>query len=198
MSAPTTDRIALAPAVTLAAAGLAGGVAMPLLVAVETRPLVATAAVLFACHGALAGVTVMAAAWLVYYRLCQRRTWNAPCTALVALAAGGLWFFPLVPRSVDGLLFYADPSHWLLAAQAARDPALLVLAAYFQCWPLACLAVWLGCWLSGQAAGWWRLRGWWPQWLAMWLLAIWSLPSVCIAWQMGWNYLRPHYLVIPS
>jgi hypothetical protein len=192
--AAVADRPPLAPAATLLTAALFGAVTLPLLVVVEMRPLTLAAGVLFACHGALTGVTAMAAAWLIYYRLLERRTWNPAAAALVAIAAGALWFLPLVPRSVDGHLFYVDPTSWLRAAAAARDPALLSLAAYFHCWPIACLAIWIGCCASGQARGWWRLRGWWPEWLAMWLLAIWSLPAVYVAWQIWWQYLRPDYL----
>jgi hypothetical protein len=190
----SADRFTFLHAATLLAAAGVGAVGLPQLVIVDARPVITLALILFACHGALTGATTMAAAWLIYYRLRQRRTWNAAGAALVAIAAASLWFFPLVPRSVDGHLFYADPSHWLLAAGAARDPTLLSLAAYFQCWPVACLAIWTGCCLSGQAAGWWRLRGWWPEWLGMWLLTAWSLPAGYVAWQVWWQFLRYNYL----
>jgi hypothetical protein len=175
-------------------ASVAGGLLVPLLVVADARPLTLAASALFACHGALTGASAMAAAWLIYYRVRARRTWSTPTAALVAIAAGALWFLPLVPRSVDGHLFYVDPSGWLQAAGAARDPALLSLAAYFHCWPIACLAIWIGCCASGQAPGWWRCCGWWPEWLAMWLLAVWSLPAVYLAWQIWWQFLRMNYL----
>jgi hypothetical protein len=188
------DRFTLVHAATLVAAAAAGAAILPCLVAADARPMTILAGALFALHGALTGATATAAAWLIYYRLRQRRTWNAVAAALVAIAAGSLWFFPLVPKSVDGHLFYADPSHWLLAARAARDPALLSLATYFHCWPLACLAIWTGCCLSGQATGWWRLAGWWPEWLGMWLLAAWSLPAGYVAWQVWWQFLYINFL----
>jgi hypothetical protein len=194
IAARLPDRSSLAGPISLVAGAAVGAVTLPNLVEVSTRPVTTAALALFALHGALTGATAMAAGRLVRDRLIRARAWNAPAAALVAVAAGSLWFLPLVGRSVDGHLFYADPARWLAAARAARDPDLLTLAAYFHCWPLACLAVWIGCCLSGQAAGWWRLAGDRFQCLGMWLLAAWSLPAFCLVWQIWWQFLREDLL----
>jgi len=144
-------------------------------------------------YAVLSGMTMAAVLLMIRAQLHQRRTW--PPAAIVLFAAG-LLAWCLLPLATNGFVLNAEthrPLDWELERFAAYDPGAFTLAGCFHLWPLVSFGLLLVCGLSGAAAPWWMLRGWWAEWLGMWTLVAWSAPLALTACRfVGGQFLEIH------
>ncbi len=127
---------------------------------------------------------------LAVNRLRERRTWGPAAVSLFVAGVTAWLFLPMVAASWVQQSGVFEPFAFLLRTALAHAPGMYALEAFYHFWPVACLALFVGCSLSGQSPRWWAFRGWWPEWLGMWVLVAWALPSFPIVVGFFRTYLR--------
>jgi hypothetical protein len=143
-----------------------------------------------ALYGTVSGVTMAAFVLLIVNRLHVRRTWGPAAVSLFTAGITAWIFLPMVAVSWIHASGAFEPFSLYLRINLAHNPGSYALEAFYYFWPVACLTLFVGCWLSRQAPEWWALRGWWAEWLGMWVLAVWAVPSVPIIIGFFRTYIR--------
>ena len=132
----------------------------------------------FGCYLSLAGVAMVAAVMMVVEKLRWGRPWSPPATALFVVGLLAWCLAPLASCSFVILAPFAPPGRWFDEAYLNYQPGTLALVGFSEVWPVVSVSLLAACGASGQAPQWWQLRGAWPEWLGMWMLAAWSLPAI--------------------
>ena len=125
-----------------------------------------------AFYAALSGVTMAVAVLLIVARLRGVRRWRTGAMACFTMGTG-LWLFaPIIP--MDRLLHHGFDAPF-------------IYSFYFQ--PILGLLLFLAGVVAGKPVPrWWTCRGWWPEWLGMWVLVAWSVAGAFLlldCW-FGW------------
>ena len=141
-------------------------------------------------YGTLSGVTMAALILLVASRIRSRRVWRPAAVSLFVAGLTAWLFLPMVATMWVQQSNAFEPFRLFLRIYLAHQPGQYAFEAFYHFWPVACAALFLGCLVSGQAPRWWTLRGWWAEWLGMWVLAAWSLPSIPIMVGFFKTYFR--------
>ncbi len=133
-----------------------------------------------ALYGTISGFTMAAVILLVADRLRVHRPWGPSAVCLFAAGITAWLFLPMVAASWVQASGEFKPFSLFLRIHLAHNPGSYALEAFYYFWPIACLAMLLGCSLSGQTPKWWACHGWWAEWLGMWVLAAWAIPALPI------------------
>ena len=137
-------------------------------------------AVVIVSYGALSGVTMAAFVLLILDRIRSRRTWGPAAVSLFVAGLTAWLFLPMVAATWVQQSNAFEPFRLFLHLIMAHQPGAYAFEAFYHFWPIACASLLVACILSGQAPRWWRLRGWWAEWLGMWVLVAWSVPCIPI------------------
>jgi len=122
-------------------------------------------------YSALTGAAMPAMLWLIYDRVRWGRHWHSGGMALLMGGTVSWLFLLLVADSTAPFSFYINPNRWYGTLRGVPPWKAECLAAFYQCWPLTCVAWLIGCQLGGQAG---RT---WPDRLGWWLIFAWALPA---------------------
>jgi hypothetical protein len=190
----TRDRLSLGQLMILIA-GAAIGLGLLPLGAASHLPVfgpngVSWQGLVIALYGTISGVTMTAFVLLVANRLRIRRAWGPAAVCLFASGITAWLFLPMVAVSWIHASGAFEPFSLFLRINLAHNPGTYALEAFYFRWPVACLALFVGCSLSRQAPKWWAFQGWWAEWLGMWVLAAWSVPSLPIIVGFFKTYFR--------
>jgi hypothetical protein len=190
----TRDRLTLGELMTLIA-GAAVGLGLLPLASLSHLPVygpsgVSWQALVIALYGTVSGVTMAAFVLLTVARLRVRRTWGPAAVCLFTAGVTAWLFLPMVAVSWIQASGAFEPFSLYLRINLAHNPGAYAFEAFYYFWPVACLGLFIGCCLSGQAPRWWTLHGWWPEWLGMWVLAVWSVPAIPITAGFLRTYFR--------
>jgi hypothetical protein len=181
---PAGDRLSLGQLMILIAGAALGLGLLPLGPAAHLPVFgpngVSLQGVVIAVYGTVSGVTMAAVILLVASWWRSRRPWGPAAVSLFVAGVTAWLFLPMVAAGWIRNSGAFEPFSYLLRILLAHSPEAYAFEAYYHFWPVACLALFLGCSLSGQTKRWWALAGWWAEWLGMWVLAVWSIPSVPI------------------
>jgi hypothetical protein len=191
---PAGDRLSLGQLMILVA-GAALGLGLLPLGAATHLPVVGPNGIswqglLIGSYGTLSGVTMAAFVLMVAGRLRARRTWGPAAVSLFVAGLTAWLFLPMVATTWVQVSGKFEPFALLLRINLAHPMGSYALEAFYHFWPVACLAMFVGCALSGQVSGWWKLRGWWAEWLGMWVLAAWALLSIPVMIGFFRTYFR--------
>jgi hypothetical protein len=135
---------------------------------------------LIVSYGTISGITMAAMILLIASRVRAGRPWGPAAVSLFVARLTAWVFLPMVIAGWIRNSGAFEPLGLFLRIHLAHSPATYAYEAFYYFWPVACFAFLIGCSLSGQAGRWWTLRGWWAEWLGMWMLVVWSVPSIVI------------------
>jgi hypothetical protein len=139
--------------------------------------------VVFALYLALAGVAMAASVLMLVERYYAPRPWTPPAASLFSI---GLVAWTVTPFLTNTFVVFdscSQPDLWFRHFFLAYEPGAMALAGFSRVWPLLSLSLLAACAASGQVPRWWQMRGAWPDWLGMWMLAAWSLPAVSLVYR---------------
>jgi hypothetical protein len=190
----TRDRLSLGQLMILIAGAAVGLGLLPLgslsHLPVYGRTGISWQGLVIALYGTVSGATMAAFVLLIVNHLIARRKWGPGAVSLFTSGITAWTFLPMVAVSWIRASGSFEPLSLFLRINLAHDPGSYALEAFYYFWPVACLALFVGCCLSGQAPRWWALRGWWPEWLGMWVLAFWAIPAIPIIIGFFRTYFR--------
>ena len=193
-SVPASDRLSLGQFMILIAGAALGLGLLPLGSAVHFpvfgRYGISLQGLVIALYGTVSGITMAALILLVASRLQSRRPWGPAAVSLFVAGVTAWLFLPMVAAGWIRNSGAFEPFSLFLRIHLAHSPESYAFEAFYYFWSVACLALFLGCSLSGQTQKWWALRGWWAEWLGMWVLAVWSIPALPIMAGFFKTYFR--------
>ncbi len=143
-----------------------------------------------ASYGIVSGVTMSALVLLIIDRWRNCRSWGPAAVSLFASGLTAWLFVPMVAVAWIHASGAFEPFSLFLRINLAHNPGTYAYEAFYHFWPVACLALFVGCILSGQSTRWWRMNGWWGEWLGMWVLGVWAIPALPIVAAFLRTYLR--------
>jgi hypothetical protein len=143
-----------------------------------------------ALYGTVSGITMAAFVLLIANRLRARRTWGPAAVCLFVAGLTAWLFLPMVAVSWIQASEAFEPFSLFLRINLAHNPGAYALEAFYYFWPVACLGLFVGCSLSGRGPAWWTFQGWWAEWLGMWVMAVWAIPSLPILIGFFKTYFR--------
>jgi hypothetical protein len=141
-------------------------------------------------YGALSGITMAAFCLLVADRMRCRRPWGPAAVSLFAAGFTAWLFLPMVAAAWVVASGVFEPFSFFRHIFVAHNMGAYAYEAFYHFWPVACLALFVGCNLSGQARRWWAFEGWWAEWLGMWVLVNWTVPAIPILAAFLQTYFR--------
>ncbi len=188
------DRLSLGQLMILIAGGAVGLSLLPL-GAASHMPVFGPAGIspqglVIAGYGTVSGITMAAFVLLLVNRIRVRREWGPAAVCLFTAGLTAWVFLPMVAVSWIQASGAFEPFSLFLRIKLAHNPGAYVYEAFYYFWPVACLGLFAGCCLSGQTSRWWALQGWWAEWLGMWVLAVWAIPSIPIMIGFFKTYFR--------
>jgi hypothetical protein len=125
----------------------------------------------FAFYSCLSGLNMGALILLVVDRLKTRRPWRVGAIMLFTMGmASWLWTTHVAREFIRPDRSFGSIDQYLWHLVSSGDRAL----------PLISLLLLIACLVGGRTRNWWRCRGWWGEWLGMWVLTLWSIPAVAL------------------
>ena len=110
-----------------------------------------------AVHGTASGVTMAAVILLVASWWRSRRPWGPAAVSLFVAGFTAWLFLPMVAAGWIRNSGAFQPFSYSLRILLVHSPEAYAFEAFYHFWPVACLALLLGCSLSGQTKRWWAL-----------------------------------------